>query len=53
MLNDQCEKLESHGMAANEITIRLELENNCPVEDLAGWFKAEQPNFDVSARVHR
>jgi len=27
MLNDQCEKLESHGMAANEITIRLELEN--------------------------
>src|SRR5580698_9008997 len=28
---------------------RLELENNCPVEDLAGWFKAEQPNFDVSA----
>jgi uncharacterized protein (TIGR00288 family) len=27
---------------------RLELENNCPVEDLAGWFKAEQPNFDVS-----
>lgn len=28
---------------------RLELENNCPVEDLAGWFKAEQPHFDVSA----
>ena len=27
MLNDQCEKLLSHGMAANEITIRLELEN--------------------------
>ena len=27
MLNDQCEKLQSHGMAANEITIRLELEN--------------------------
>lgn len=27
---------------------RLELESNCPVEDLAGWFKAEQPNFDVS-----
>jgi hypothetical protein len=27
---------------------RLELENSCPVEDLAGWFKAEQPNFDVS-----
>src|SRR5580692_11539148 len=27
---------------------RLELENNCPVEDLAGWFKAEQPSFDVS-----
>jgi len=26
MLNDQCEKLQSHGMAANEITIRLELE---------------------------
>ena len=28
---------------------RLEIENGCPVEDLAGWFKAEQPNFDVSA----
>jgi uncharacterized protein (TIGR00288 family) len=28
---------------------RLELENGCPVEDLAGWFKAEQPNFDTSA----
>jgi uncharacterized protein (TIGR00288 family) len=28
---------------------RLELENNCPVEDLAAWFKTEQPNFDVSA----
>jgi uncharacterized protein (TIGR00288 family) len=28
---------------------RLELENNCPVEDLAGWFKAEQPHFDVSS----
>jgi protein ImuB len=27
MLNDQCQKLESHGMAANEITILLELEN--------------------------
>jgi uncharacterized protein (TIGR00288 family) len=27
---------------------RLELENNCPVEDLAGWFKAEQPSFDIS-----
>jgi protein ImuB len=27
MLNEQCEKLQSHGMAANEITIRLELEN--------------------------
>src|SRR5271157_4169775 len=27
---------------------RLELENNCPVDDLAGWFKAEQPHFDVS-----
>lgn len=27
LLNDQCEKLLSHGMAANEITIRLELEN--------------------------
>jgi protein ImuB len=26
MLNDQCEKLQSHGMAANEITLRLELE---------------------------
>jgi hypothetical protein len=28
---------------------RLELENGCPVEDLAAWFKAEQPNFDTSA----
>src|SRR5215831_5678409 len=28
---------------------RLELENGCPVDDLAGWFKSEQPNFDVSA----
>jgi uncharacterized protein (TIGR00288 family) len=27
---------------------RLEIENGCPVEDLAGWFKAEQPNFDIS-----
>src|SRR5258705_5176198 len=28
---------------------RLEIENGCPVEDLAGWFKAEKPNFDVAA----
>ncbi len=28
---------------------RLEIENGCPVEDLAGWFKAEQPNFDPSS----
>jgi len=28
---------------------RLEIENGCPVEDLAGWFVAEQPNFDVAA----
>jgi uncharacterized protein (TIGR00288 family) len=28
---------------------RLEIENGCPVEDLTGWFKAEQPNFDTSA----
>src|SRR6202163_94878 len=28
---------------------RLEIENGCPVEDLAGWFKGEQPNFDVAA----
>ena len=28
---------------------RLEIENGCPVEDLAGWFKLEQPNFDVAA----
>src|SRR5580700_4178714 len=28
---------------------RLEIENGCPVEDLAGWFKTEQPTFDVSA----
>ncbi|HEX5431125.1 MAG TPA: NYN domain-containing protein, partial [Bryobacteraceae bacterium] len=24
---------------------RLEIENGCPVDDLAGWFKSEQPNF--------
>jgi hypothetical protein len=28
---------------------RLEIENGCPVEDLAGWFKIEQPNFDPTA----
>src|SRR5665213_2322566 len=28
---------------------RLEIENGCPVEDLAGWFKAEQPSFEVAA----
>src|SRR5438105_1594601 len=28
---------------------RLEIENGCPVDDLAGWFKAEQPNFDIAA----
>ncbi len=28
---------------------RLEIENGCPVEDLAAWFKAEQPNFDISS----
>ena len=28
---------------------RLEIENGCPVEDLAGWFRTEQPNFDVAA----
>jgi uncharacterized protein (TIGR00288 family) len=28
---------------------RLEIENGCPADDLAGWFKAEQPNYDVSA----
>ncbi len=28
---------------------RLEIENGCPVEDLAGWFKTERPNFDVAA----
>jgi uncharacterized protein (TIGR00288 family) len=28
---------------------RLEIENGCPVEDLTGWFKAEQPSFDTSA----
>lgn len=27
ILNEQCEKLQSHGMAANELTICLELEN--------------------------
>jgi hypothetical protein len=28
---------------------RLEIENGCPVEDLAGWFRAEQPNFEGSS----
>jgi hypothetical protein len=28
---------------------RLEIENGCPVEDLAAWFKTEQPNYDISA----
>src|SRR5271168_2038719 len=28
---------------------RLEIENGCPVEDLAAWFKIEQPNFDPSS----
>jgi uncharacterized protein (TIGR00288 family) len=28
---------------------RLEIENGCPVEDLAGWFKTEQPSCDTSA----
>src|SRR5579864_8165297 len=28
---------------------RLEIENGCPVDDLAGWFKTEQPTFDTSA----
>jgi uncharacterized protein (TIGR00288 family) len=28
---------------------RLELENGCPVEDLAAWFTQEQPNFAVAA----
>ena len=28
---------------------RLEIENGCPLEDLAGWFKTEQPGFDISA----
>ena len=28
---------------------RLELENGVPVDDLAAWFKVEQPNFDVAA----
>src|SRR5712692_1422980 len=28
---------------------RLELENGCPVDDLEGWFKVEQPSFDMAA----
>jgi hypothetical protein len=28
---------------------RLEIENGCPVEDLASWFRAEQPSFEGSA----
>jgi len=28
---------------------RLDIENGCPVEDLAAWFKTEQPSQDVSS----
>jgi len=28
---------------------RLEIENGCPVDDLAAWFKEEQPSFDTTA----
>ena len=28
---------------------RLEIENGCPVDDLAAWFKVEQPNLDPAA----
>jgi uncharacterized protein (TIGR00288 family) len=28
---------------------RLELENGCPVDDLAAWFREEQPNYDGNA----
>jgi uncharacterized protein (TIGR00288 family) len=28
---------------------RLEIENGCPVDDLATWFKTEQPNFDIAS----
>ena len=28
---------------------RLEMESGCPVEDLAGWFKIEQPNLDIAS----
>ncbi|HEY7334547.1 MAG TPA: NYN domain-containing protein [Bryobacteraceae bacterium] len=28
---------------------RLELENGCPLDDLASWFKTEQPNYDIGA----
>jgi len=28
---------------------RLEIENGSPEEELAAWFKAEQPNRDISA----
>ena len=30
-------------------THRLEIENGVPVEDLAGWFQTEQPNFSAAA----
>src|SRR5215471_10809944 len=26
-----------------------QLEHGCPVDDLAGWFKSEQPRYDISA----
>lgn len=28
---------------------RLEIENGCPVDDLAAWFKEEQPSFDPTS----
>jgi hypothetical protein len=39
----------SRGLSGLTWNHRLEIENGCPVEDLAAWFKTEQPNFDISS----
>ena len=57
LLNDQCEKLLSHGMAANEITLRLELENKTehvrtlrlpiPMRDSKALLKLQQMDLEA------
>jgi protein ImuB len=57
LLNDQCEKLLSHGMAANEITLRLELEDKTehvrtlrlpiPMRDSKALLKLQQMDLEA------